>query len=618
MAPLSFLAAAVALLSVATAQYFPPTPQGLKVLQSKFSPGVTISYKEPGICETTPNVKSYSGYVNLPPNSLNDVNQTQSYNISYFFWFFEARKDPSNAPLTIWFNGGPGTSSTIGLLSGNGPCLVNDDSNSTRLNPYSWNNEVNMLYIDQPVQVGFSYDQLVNGTVDQRTGNIVPTNFTGDPPQANNTYLVGTFSSQKQNSTANSTENGGNALWHFAQTWFSEFPAYKPNNDKVSIWTESYGGRFGPAYAAFFEEQNQKIAAGTWAGKDAKIIRLDTLGLINSCVDLLVQEPYYPQFAYNNTYGISAINKTIADKALNDFTKPNGCKDKILECRKLAAASDPKGYGNNRTVNLACRDADNYCTNQLEGPFTEYGRRGYYDIAHVAPDPFPPSFYVGYLNRPWVQAALGVPVNFTESVNSVYYAFSSTGDYPRAGYLEDLGYLLDNGIKVALAYGDRDYACNWVGGEAMSLALNYSAADDFRSAGYQDLQTNASYTGGVVRQSGNFSFSRVYQAGHQMPSYQPETAYEIFMRATFSRDIATGRSVIGPNSNYQSTGPLTSWGQQQAPPAPEPVCYVLAPATCTDQQYASLVDGSAIVKDYIWRGTSLQPVSATSKQKKGK
>ena len=47
-----------------------------------------------GICETTPGVKSYSGYVELE-NSIN-----------VFFWFIEARKDPSKAPLTLWLNGG--------------------------------------------------------------------------------------------------------------------------------------------------------------------------------------------------------------------------------------------------------------------------------------------------------------------------------------------------------------------------------------------------------------------------------------------------------------------------------------------------------------------------------
>lgn len=78
------------------------------------------------------------------------------------------------------------------------------------------------------------------------------------------------------------------------------------------------------------------------------------------------------------------------------------------------------------------------------------------------------------------------------------------------GYLEDIAYILDSGIKVALVYGDRDYACNWIGGEEVSLAINYTESDQFRSAGYAAIETNSSYVGGQVRQHGNFSFSRVF------------------------------------------------------------------------------------------------------------
>lgn len=95
------------------------------------------------------------------------MDETQDYAINTFFWFFESRKDPANAPLSIWMNGGPGSSSMLGALQENGPCMVNDDSNSTYLNSWSFNNEVNMLYIDQPDQTGFSWDILVNMTLDQ-------------------------------------------------------------------------------------------------------------------------------------------------------------------------------------------------------------------------------------------------------------------------------------------------------------------------------------------------------------------------------------------------------------------------------------------------------------------
>jgi carboxypeptidase C (cathepsin A) len=102
------------------------------------------------LCETTPGVRSYSGYVHLPAGALADLGvQDQTYEINTFFWFFESRKDPANAPLSIWFNGGPGSSSMVGLLRENGPCYVNADSNSTTTSDWSWNNEGMSDYYDR-------------------------------------------------------------------------------------------------------------------------------------------------------------------------------------------------------------------------------------------------------------------------------------------------------------------------------------------------------------------------------------------------------------------------------------------------------------------------------------
>jgi carboxypeptidase C (cathepsin A) len=76
----------------------------------------------------------------------------------------------------------------------------------------------------------------------------------------------------------------------------------------------------------------------------------------------------------------------------------------------------------------------------------------------------------------------------------------------------------------------------------VSLAIPHFETDVFNNPGYARIQANDSYVGGQVRQHGNLSFSRVYQAGHKVPSYQPETAYRMFMRALFNKDIATGEA----------------------------------------------------------------------------
>lgn len=146
--------------------------------------------------------------------------------------------------------------------------------------------------------------------------------------------------------------------------------------------------------------------------------------------------------------------------------------------------------------------------------------------------------------------------------------------------------------------------CLGLGGETASLGVNYSATKDFHSAGYAPIVAdNSKKVGGQVRQHGNFSFSRVYQAGHEVPAYQPEIAYDIFMRSLFNKDIATGAVSTAGDSQYSTKGPASSFGfKDKAPPSPEPECYIWSLSTCTNEQYNALLDGTAIVKDFIVTG----------------
>ncbi|EMD95261.1 hypothetical protein COCC4DRAFT_64974 [Bipolaris maydis ATCC 48331] len=90
-------------------------------------------------------------YAGLLPIS-NDKNETRKL----FFWFFPSTQAKTPEEIVIWLNGGPGCSSLSGLLQENGPFLWQDGTLAPTQNPYSWHNLTNMLWVEQPVGVGYS------------------------------------------------------------------------------------------------------------------------------------------------------------------------------------------------------------------------------------------------------------------------------------------------------------------------------------------------------------------------------------------------------------------------------------------------------------------------------
>ncbi|CAM9980796.1 unnamed protein product, partial [Hapterophycus canaliculatus] len=94
-------------------------------------------------------VKQVSGYFKIQDEGATDK--------EYFFWMAESQENPSEDPVVLWLTGGPGCSSTLALLAENGPCTVNEDGETTTPNPSSWNSRANVIWVDQPAGVGFSY-----------------------------------------------------------------------------------------------------------------------------------------------------------------------------------------------------------------------------------------------------------------------------------------------------------------------------------------------------------------------------------------------------------------------------------------------------------------------------
>ena len=91
----------------------------------------------------------------IPPSHSGFITVDETKGRHLFFGYFPSQENP-DAPLLIWLNGGPGVSSLLGLFYENGPLEQETEEpfgmkrrNSTWVGPFS------VLYIDQPVGVGF-------------------------------------------------------------------------------------------------------------------------------------------------------------------------------------------------------------------------------------------------------------------------------------------------------------------------------------------------------------------------------------------------------------------------------------------------------------------------------
>ncbi|TQV97615.1 hypothetical protein V2A60_006642 [Cordyceps javanica] len=568
-------------------------------------PGVSITYKETKICETK--ARAWAGYVHMPSWYLSEIQTADPYNVSMFFWYFEARNSPATAPTGMYLAGGPGAPSIGDLVSGTGSCFIKADSNSTQDNPWSWNNDMNMLYIDQPVSTGYSYTERIRSTLNllflgdpiTETG-ITPMEAYGNSvPPENTTFLHGTFSEQSPGKTVNGTLSAAKTLWHFSQVWFTQFSEYKTADKRVSIWGNSYGGFYVPTTATYTMRQNTKIREGSLNGT---IIPIDAVGWTNGCVDMLYQGEWFPEQAYNNTYGLQVITKDAYEEAVENFTKPGGCRDQITKCRRFGELYDPDQLNASPNVTTACVRATIYCFTYVLGAYEAASNRSNFDMAHLKPDPFPPSYANGFFNQAWVQKELGVSVNYTASLLSNNVLLYQTGDPVRTAGREMLQYLLGNGVKVVMMYGDRDYRCPWNGAEKLSLQLDWPGADAFRKAGYEHVKTSGCSSKGVVRQHGNLSFARIFDAGHDAQGYQPEIVSKLVSRAVAGKDLATGKhATTGQGANYTTHGPNSSFGiKNKLPEPPAFECNLWnVPTSCTREQYAALVAGTAEVENYM-------------------
>lgn len=225
-----------------------------------------------------------------------------------------------------------------------------------------------------------------------------------------------------------------------------------------------------------------------------------------------------------------------------------------------------------------------------------------FDIAQPAYQPCPFFLPVSdYLNTGSTQQELGVPLNFSYISNAVLSNFgvpsastnrpvsAQSGDSVRQNSLQGVEYLLANDVKVAFIYGDRDYRCPWTGGLANALAAKWSGQNGLSTAGFEILQgvtKTGTDHGGVVKQYERFSFTRVFDSGHSVSAYAPETVFRIFDRTLHGVDAASGQIKVG--NGFSTDGPVDSWQWQNTLPKRVPLTCIVAGQWTKDNPWTAV------------------------------
>ncbi|KAL5463745.1 hypothetical protein EMCRGX_G032672 [Ephydatia muelleri] len=163
--------------------------------------------------------KQYSGYI--------EIDATTGKYLHY--WFVQSASNPETDPVVMWMNGGPGCSSLDGYFNEQGPLHFNRSEASSNatipslvLNLYAWNRIANMIFLEAPAGVGFSYSNTPSDYI------------TNDNKTAQDNY-------------------------NFLLKWFAAYPEYKNNDFYVS--GESYAGIYVPTLVNLIRIMNEQGAS---------------------------------------------------------------------------------------------------------------------------------------------------------------------------------------------------------------------------------------------------------------------------------------------------------------------------------------------------------------------
>lgn len=400
----------------------------------------------------------YSGYVTVNEESGRAL----------FYWFVEAVDDPSSKPLVLWLNGGPGCSSiAYGMAEEIGPFHIEKDGKTLYLNPYAWNQVANVLFLDSPVGVGFSYSNTSSDLLNN-----------GDKRTASDSLT-------------------------FLLNWFERFPQYKGRD--FYLTGESYAGHYVPQLSQAIVRYN--------SAKKEKTINLKGYMVGNALTD-----DYHDHLGLFEFMWSAGMISDQTYKKLNLFCDFQPFIHSSEKCDKvLDIASEELGNIDPYSIFTPPCTANFSSSNRL------LKRR--HVVGHIGRtyDPCTEKHSVVYFNQPEVQKALHVlPANAPSKWDTCSDLVNENWKDSPTSVLNVYRELIHSGLRIWIFSGDTDSVIPVTSTRYSINALKLPTVSPWQ-AWYDDGQV-----GGWTQGYAGLTFVTVRGAGHEVPLHKPKQAFTLF------------------------------------------------------------------------------------------
>ncbi|MCD7464211.1 Serine carboxypeptidase-like 26 [Datura stramonium] len=415
----------------------------------------------------SPQVSQFSGYIT--------VNKTHGR--ALFYWFFQSQSDSSKKPLLLWLNGGPGCSSIgYGAAVELGPLLVQNNGAGLDFNEYSWNNEANLLFLESPVGVGFSY-----------------TNTSSDLANLDDDFAA-------------------EDAYNFLVNWLERFPEFK--NREFFISGESYAGHYVPQLAELVYNRNKDSKNYPYINLKGFVVGNPET---NDYYDYkgILEYAWSHAILYDSEYQKA---KQVCDFKLSNWS--NACNDAMqVLWDKYNEIDIYNIYAPKCLVNSSSSSASDIVSRHDSSQIKalNYGFRrmkripGGYDPCYTA-------FTEEYFNRLDVQSALHANTEGSQARKkwkSCSDPVFRTYNYNVFSLLPVYERLIKVGLKIWIFSGDADGRVPVIGTRYCIEALNLTLKSPWHSWFH-----NHQVAGRVVEYEG-LTFVTVRGAGHLVPLYKP-------------------------------------------------------------------------------------------------